>query len=186
MHRTELLSPAKDKNTAIEAINCGADAVYIGANAFGARQNAGNSLDDIQEVINYAHKFWAKVFVTVNTILTDKELDEAVDLVKKLDKIGADAVLVQDMGLLNRLIELENNSEISIPIHMSTQCDNRLLEKISFFNKLGVSRVVLARELSLEQIKKIHAGIKRSDFEVHKVKERADARMKRLVFPCSL
>ena len=154
--KTELLSPAKDKNTAKEAINCGADAVYIGATAFGARQNAGNSIEDIQETVNYAHKFWAKVFVTVNTILTDEELNDAVELIKTLDKIGVDAVLVQDMGLLNRLIELENNSEISVPIHMSTQCDNRLPEKISFFNKIGVSRVVLARELSLKQIKEIH------------------------------
>ena len=102
--KTELLSPAKDKQTAIEAINCGADAVYMGASSFGARRNAPNSLEDIQEVVNYAHKFWAKVFITVNTILTDSELDEAVEIVKKLDKIGVDAVIVQDMGLLKRLI----------------------------------------------------------------------------------
>ena len=97
--KTELLAPAKNKETAIEAINCGADAVYIGASCFGARQNAGNSLDDITDVVNYAHKFWAKVYVTVNTILTDIELDEAVKLVKKLDLIGVDAILIQDMGL---------------------------------------------------------------------------------------
>lgn len=153
--KTELLSPAKDKQTAIEAINCGADAVYMGASSFGARRNAPNSLEDIQEVVNYAHKFWAKVFITVNTILTDSELDEAVELVKKLDKIGVDAVIVQDMGLLKRLIELQD--EINLAVHMSTQCDNRDVEKVSFFNKLGVSRVVLARELSLEKIREIHA-----------------------------
>ena len=150
--KTELLAPAKDKQTAIEAINCGADAVYIGAHSFGARHNACNSLEDIKEIVNYAHKFWAKVFVTVNTILTDRELDDAVELVKKLDKIGVDAVLIQDMGLLLRLIELN----LPILIHASTQCDNRDIEKIAFFNKLGLSRVVLPRETSLEQIKQIH------------------------------
>ena len=160
--KTELLSPAKDKQTAIEAINCGADAVYMGASCFGARRNAPNSLDDIQEVVNYAHKFWAKVFITVNTILNDKELDEAVELVKKLDDIGVDAVIVQDMGLLNKLMELQNASQhngknsLNLAIHMSTQCDNRDVEKVSFFNELGVSRVVLARELSLEKIREIH------------------------------
>ena len=168
--KTELLSPAKDKQTAIEAINCGADAVYMGASSFGARRNAPNSLEDIQEVVNYAHKFWAKVFITVNTILTDSELDEAVELVKKLDKIGVDAVIVQDMGLLKRLMELQNaphpnpphngrehTGSLNLAVHMSTQCDNRDVEKVSFFNKLGVSRVVLARELSLEKIREIHA-----------------------------
>ncbi len=160
--KTELLSPAKDKQTAIEAINCGADAVYMGASCFGARRNAPNSLDDIQEVVNYAHKFWAKVFITVNTILNNKELDKAVKLVQKLDDIGVDAVIVQDMGLLNKLMELQNASQhngknsLNLAIHMSTQCDNRDVEKVSFFNELGVSRVVLARELSLEKIREIH------------------------------
>ena len=147
---TELLAPAKDKETAIAAIDCGADAVYMGASAFGARRNAPNSLEDIREVVGYAHKFWAKVFITINTILTDSELDEAVELVNKLDEIGVDAVIVQDMGLIEHL------KDAGIPIHMSTQCDNRTPEKVKFFNDLGVSRVVLARELSLKQIKEIH------------------------------
>lgn len=150
--KTELLAPAKDKLTAIEAINCGADAIYMGASSFGARKNAPNSLEEIQEVVNYAHKFWAKVFITVNTILSDAELNDAVELVKNLDKIGVDAIIVQDMGLLKRLMELDLN----LPIHMSTQCDNREVEKVSFFNKIGVDRVVLARELSLDKIKEIH------------------------------
>ena len=150
--KTELLAPAKNKETAFAAIDCGADAVYIGASSFGARQNACNSLDDIKEVVEYAHKFFAKVYVTVNTILTDEELVEAVELVKSLDKSGVDAVLIQDMGLLNKLIGFH----LSIPIHASTQCDNRTSEKVAFLNKIGLSRVVLARELSLEQIKKIH------------------------------
>lgn len=147
---TELLAPAKDKETAIAAIDCGADAVYMGASSFGARRNAPNSVDDIKEVVEYAHKFWAKVFITINTILTDSELDEAVQLVKKLDKIGVDAIIVQDMGLAERLMDA------GIPIHMSTQCDNREAEKVKFFNDIGASRVVLARELSLKQIKEIH------------------------------
>lgn len=152
VNKTELLAPAKDKETALAAIDCGADAVYMGAVAFGARRNAPNSIDDIKEVVNYAHKFWAKVFVTVNTILTDSELDKAVELVKELEEIGVDAVIVQDVGLLKRLIE----EGVGIQIHMSTQCDNRDVEKATFFNEVGVSRVVLARELSLEQIRKIH------------------------------
>ena len=153
MRLTELLSPAKDKETAIEAINAGADAIYMGASAFGARYSASNSIEDISEVVQYAHKFWAKVFVTVNTILTDEELNEAIELIKKLQEINVDAVIIQDMGLLKKIQE---DSSIKIPLHISTQCDNREKEKVSFFNKLGLSRVVLARELSLDKIKEIH------------------------------
>ena len=149
---TELLSPAKDKETAFRAIDCGADAVYMGASAFGARKNAQNSLEDIKEVVKYAHKFWVKVFITVNTILKDDEIEEAFTLVQELDKIGVDAIIIQDLGLLKKIID----AKLTIPVHMSTQCDNRTLEKVSFFNKIGVSRVVLARELSLGQIKEIH------------------------------
>lgn len=148
--KTELLSPAKDKETAFAAIDCGADAVYMGAAAFGARKNAPNSLDDIRDVVNYAHKFRVKVFITLNTILTDSELDEAVTLAGELDKIGVDALIVQDMGFLEKI------KTIGIPVHISTQADNRDLEKVSFFNNLGAARVVLARELSLKQIKEIH------------------------------
>lgn len=148
--KTELLSPAKDKETAFAAIDCGADAVYMGAAAFGARKNAPNSLADIRDVVNYAHKFRVKVFITLNTILTDSELDEAVTLAGELDKIGVDALIVQDMGFLEKI------KTIGIPVHISTQADNRDLEKVSFFNNLGVARVVLARELSLKQIKEIH------------------------------
>ena len=148
--KTELLSPAKDKETAFAAIDCGADAVYMGAAAFGARKNAPNSLEDIRDVVNYAHKFRVNVFITLNTILTDSELDEAVTLAGELDKIGVDALIVQDMGLLEKI------KTIGIPVHISTQADNRDLEKVSFFNNLGAARVVLARELSLKQIKEIH------------------------------
>jgi len=162
MSYTELLAPAKDKYTAFAAIDCGADAVYIGAGNFGARKNAPNSLEDIKEVVNYAHKFWAKVFITMNTILTDSELEEAVKLAKELDKIGVDAILVQDMGLLKRLGE---DVDFTTPLHMSTQCDNRSLDKINFFNKIGASRVVLARELSIDQIKNIHKENPRLELE---------------------
>ena len=130
IQKTELLAPAKDKQTAIEAINCGADAVYIGAPRFGARKNVPNSLEDIKDVINYAHKFWVKVFVTMNTILTDSELDEAVELAKKLTEIGVDALIIQDMGLLERLMK----ESLIAPIHIRTQCDNYLPEKVKFFN----------------------------------------------------
>ena len=133
--KTELLSPAKDKKTAFAAIDCGADAVYMGAAAFGARKNAPNSLDDIRDVVNYAHKFRVKVFITLNTILTDSELDEAVTLAGELDKIGVDAIIVQDMGLLEKI------KTIGIPVHISTQADNRDLEKVSFFNNLGAAEL---------------------------------------------
>ena len=152
MPKVELLSPAKDKETAFAAIDCGADAIYIGAPAFGARKAVPNSIEDIADVVKYAHKFWAKVYVTLNTILTDNELTTAVELVKELDSIGVDAIIIQDLGLLNKLIDLK----LGIHVHMSTQCDNYLPEKVKFFNDIGVSRVILARELSIEQIKNIH------------------------------
>ena len=155
MHRVELLAPAKDKETAIAAINCGADAVYIGAPSFGARRAAPNSLNDIKEVVEYAHKFNVKVHVTINTILTDYELEEAAELIRKLYDAGVDAIIVQDTGILKLAID---GKLPPIAIHASTQCDNRNLEKVTFFDNLGVSRVILARETSLDEIKKICAN----------------------------
>lgn len=152
MKRVELLAPAKDKETAIVAIECGADAVYIGAFKFGARQAVGNSLEDIKEVVDYAHKFYVKVHVTINTILTNDELLQAKKLICKLWEIGVDAIIVQDMGILKLAIDGEIPP---ILIHSSTQCDNRNLDKVKFFEELGVPRVILARELSVEQIKHI-------------------------------
>lgn len=152
MNKVELLAPAKDKETAFAAIDCGADAVYIGAPDFGARRSVPNSLEDIKEVVDYAHKFYARVHVTINTILTDEELEKAKDLIKNLYEIGVDAIIVQDMGILKLAIEGELPP---IPIHASTQCDNRTLERVKFFEQLGVSRVILARELSIEEIKNI-------------------------------
>ncbi len=152
---TELLSPAKNKKTAFSAINYGADAIYIGATAFGARKNAGNSIEDIEEIVNYAHKFYVRVYVTINTILDDKELLEAEKLIHQLYKIGVDAIIIQDMGIIELAIE---GKIPPIPIHMSTQCDNRTAEKISFFENIGAQRVILARELPIKQIEKLPSG----------------------------
>ncbi len=150
--KTELLAPAKDLETAKIAIDCGADAVYIGGPSFGARYKAGNSLDDLKELVEYAHKFYVKIYVTVNTIVTDIELEEVKTLIQQLYSIGVDALIVQDMGILKLSIDKEIPP---IPLHISTQCDNRDLEKVKFFEKLGIPRVVLARELSLKQIQEI-------------------------------
>jgi len=150
--KVELLAPAKDLETGIVAINSGADAVYIGAKSFGARHSAGNNLDDIKKLIDYAHLFNVKVHVTVNTILTDEELEQAKNLIEQLYKIGTDAIIVQDMGIINLAIE---GKIPPIPIHASTQCNNRTLEKVKFFENIGLSRVILARELSLEKIEEI-------------------------------
>ncbi len=161
--KTELLAPAKNKQTAFTAINCGADAIYIGASNFGARKNAPNSLDDIKDIVDYAHKFYVKVFVTLNTILTDDELLQAKELIHKLYEIGVDALIVQDFGIL----ELAKNGELPpIPLHASTQCNNRDFEKVDFFKELGLKRIILARELSLQQIEKITKTLKHTEIEV--------------------
>ena len=152
MKKVELLAPAKNLEVAIAAINCGADAVYIGAQNFGARKNAPNSLEDISYLVRYAHIFDVRVHVTVNTILSNNELDDAVKLINKLYDIGVDAVIIQDMGILKAAIDGKLSP---IELHMSTQCDNRTVEKIKFFDKMGLSRVILARELSLDEIGKI-------------------------------
>ena len=144
----ELLAPAKDKKTAFAAIDCGADAVYIGSPRFGARVNASNSLDDIKEVVEYAHRFRVKVYVTINTIMSDDELKEAVELIYQLYDTGVDALIVQDMGLLECKLP-------PIKLFASTQCHNSTLEKVKFLEKTGFSRVILARELSLEEIREI-------------------------------
>lgn len=144
----ELLAPAKDKQCAITAINSGADAVYIGYQKFGARKQAGNSLDDICEVVEYADKYRAKVHVTLNTIYKDDEIQDVVKVINELYKIGVSAVIVQDMGLL----------EFDLPpicLHASTQCNNDSLEKVKFLENTGFQRVILPREFSLAEIKNI-------------------------------
>ncbi len=142
----ELLSPARDADTAIAAIDHGADAVYIGADAFGARASACNSVDDIARVVEYAHPFGVKVYVTLNTILYDSELAEATSLVRSLYDIGVDALIVQDMGLLG--LDLP-----PIDLHASTQTDARTPDKIKFLARIGFSQIVLPREFSLEEIR---------------------------------
>ncbi|MBQ3819157.1 U32 family peptidase [bacterium] len=152
MKTVELLSPAKDKQTAVAAVNSGCDAIYIGAQSFGARKKAGNSLSDIKETVDYAHKFYVKVYVTINTIIRDDELQDVVKLINELYEANVDAIIIQDMAILQLALE---NKLPPILLHASTQCDNRTLEKIKFFENIGLSRVILARELSLEQIENI-------------------------------
>lgn len=150
--KTELLAPAKNIEIAKAAIDAGADAVYIGADNFGARVNAANSLDDIKDLVDYAHKFYVKIMVTVNTIIKDSEIKKVKTLIKNLYNIGVDALIIQDMAILKWAID---GDIPPIPLHISTQCDNRYPEKIDFFQRIGLSRVVLARELSINQIKDI-------------------------------
>lgn len=144
----ELLSPAKDLNCGIEAIKHGADAVYIGAPKFGARAAAGNSLEDIRELCEFAHLYGVRIYVTLNTILKDEELEEAERMIWDLWRAGADALIVQDMGITR--LDLP-----PIPLHASTQTDNRTPEKVRFLEAAGFTQVVLARELSLGEIRRI-------------------------------
>lgn len=147
----ELLSPARDLECGIAAVDHGADAVYIGAPKFGARAAAGNSLKDIAALIAYAHKYWARVYITLNTLLYDYELQEARALVVKLHDAGADALIFQDMALLE--LDLP-----PIPLFASTQTHNYDVEKIQFLERVGVQRVILARELSVKQVTAIRAA----------------------------
>lgn len=147
--KIEILAPAKNLYQGMAAINAGADAVYMGAHLFGARTNATNSVEDIAEMVKYAHLFKAKVLVTVNTILYDNELEPCRKLIWELYRIGVDAIIIQDMGLL----------EMDLPpiaIHASTQANNRDAAHVKFLADAGIKRVVLARELNLDQIREIH------------------------------
>lgn len=160
MRKLELLAPAKDLKCGIAAIDCGADAVYIGAARFGARQAVGNSIDDINELCEYAHKFGCKVYVTVNTIIYDNELEDTQKLLNELGRIGVDAILVQDMGITK--LQLPQN----VALHASTQTDNRSAEKVEWLARHNFDRVVLARELSLEEIRNIHRRVPQTELEV--------------------
>lgn len=157
--KIELLAPAKNVECGIEAINHGADAVYIGASRFGARAAAGNSLEDLERLVTHAHLFHARVYVTINTILKDEELNEAEKLIWKLYRLGVDALIVQDFALLSLNLP-------PIPLHASTQMDNRTAEKVRFLKELGYKQAVLARELSLEQIRRIHQEVPDMPLEV--------------------
>ncbi|HPT11032.1 MAG TPA: U32 family peptidase [Bacteroidales bacterium] len=146
----ELLSPARDIECGLAAINAGADAVYIGGPKFGAREDAGNSYEDIARLVKYAHLFRSRVYITLNTILFDHELEDAEKMAKRMYEIGADALIIQDMALLEMNLP-------PIPLHASTQTNNYDIEKIRFLSEAGFSRIVLARELSLEEIKKVRS-----------------------------
>ena len=147
----ELLAPAGGCDIGMAAINCGADAVYIGAPRFSARDAAGNTLADIEKLCAYAHRYWARVYAAVNTILTDAELEEARRLIWRLYEAGADAVIIQDAGLLE--VDLP-----PLPLFASTQMHNATAGKVAFLEKVGFSRIILARELSLQDIRTIRAG----------------------------
>lgn len=147
-----LLSPARDKQVAQAAIQAGADAIYIGAPAFGARQAAGNSLEDLAEVVRYAHTYGVQVLVTLNTLLREDEYPQAVQMAHDLYQIGVDALIIQDLHLLD--FDLP-----PIRLHASTQCDNRTPEHVAMLRDLGFKRVVLARELSIEEIRAIHEAV---------------------------
>ena len=145
----ELLAPAKNLECGIEAINHGADAVYIGAPRFGARAAAGNSIEDIKALVEHAHLYNVRIYVTVNTILYDEELPETEKMIWELYRAGVDALIIQDMGITRLNLP-------PIALHASTQMDNRTPEKVKFLSDIGFRQVVLARELSLDEIKKIH------------------------------
>ncbi|HRM83802.1 MAG TPA: peptidase U32 family protein, partial [Acidovorax temperans] len=151
-HQLELLSPARDTDIGIEAINHGADAVYIGGPAFGARASAGNDIRDIERLVKHAHRFNSRIFITLNTILRDDELEAARQMAWQVYEAGADALIIQDMGLL----------EIDLPpiqLHASTQTDIRTPEKARFLQDAGLSQIVLARELTVQQIAAVHKAL---------------------------
>lgn len=150
-HQLELLSPARDADIGIEAVNHGADAVYIGGPAFGARATAGNDIRDLERLIQHAHRFGSRIFITLNTILRDDELEDARKMAWQVYEAGADALIIQDMGLL----------ELDLPpiqLHASTQTDIRTPEKARFLQDAGLSQIVIARELDLRQIAAIRAA----------------------------
>lgn len=158
MRELELLAPAKNLECGLAAIDHGADAVYIGAQRFGARAAAGNSMEDIGRLCDYAHRFGAKVFVTCNTITYNEELDYMQRVIDQLAAIGTDALLVQDMSTLSMAHDMA--------LHASTQCDIRTAEKVRWLRGLGFARAVLARELSVDEIRAVHEAVPDMELEV--------------------
>ena len=152
MRKIELLAPAKNADVGIEAIRHGADAVYIGAPAFGARAAAGNTIADIARLADYGHQYGAKTIIALNTILSDQELAEAERMAWQLYEAGVDALIIQDLGLLQMHLP-------PVELHASTQTDNRTVEKVRLLHRLGMTRVVLARELSIAEIATIHQAV---------------------------
>ena len=170
MRQLELLAPARDTNIGIAAIDCGADAVYIAGPQFGARQAAGNDIGQIKTLCDYAHRFGVRIFVTLNTILYDDELEAAYRQMLAVQEAGADAVIVQDMAIIRMAANGigDFRSEFRLPLHASTQCAIRTPEQAVFLEKLGFSRLILERELSLEQIRAIRQAVScELEFFVH-------------------
>ena len=146
--KLELLAPAKDLKTGKAAVLAGADAVFIGGPQFGARAAAANSWEEIEELVKFAHQYYAKVYLPINTIFFDEEIPAVKTAVKKAYEIGVDAIIIQDMGIMEMDLP-------PIPIFASTQTHNYDVDQVKFLEAAGFARVILARELSLEQIKKI-------------------------------
>ena len=170
MRQLELLAPARDIQIGIAAIDCGADAVYIAGPQFGARQAAGNSVEDIRSLCAYAHKFGVKIFITLNTILYDSELEDAYRFMLEVQKAGADAIIVQDLSVVKMAREGFGGrfEPLNIPLHASTQCSIRTPEQAIFLESLGFSRLILERELSLDQIRAIRKAVScELEFFVH-------------------
>ena len=164
MTELELLAPARNADIGIAAIDCGADAVYIAGPAFGARQDAGNSMEDIRRLCEYAHKFGVRIFLTLNTILYDSEIPEARRILKEAAEAGVDAVIAQDLAVFEILRTAQNDMEA----HASTQCAIRTPEQARFYESLGASRIVLERQLSLDQIRAIREAVScEIEFFVH-------------------
>ena len=161
MRQLELLAPARDIQVGIAAIDCGADAVYIAGPQFGARQAAGNSIEDIRQLCLYAHRFGARIFVALNTILYDDELEAAYRQMLEVQEAGADALIIQDLAVVEMARCGIGNirEDIRIPLHASTQCAIRTPEQAAFLESLGFSRLILERELSLEQIRAIRDAV---------------------------
>ena len=162
LNTIELLAPAKNLECGMAAIEHGADAVYIGASRFGARQSAGNSVEDIGKLCEYAHRYGASVHVTINTIIYNDEFEETLALVRELVDVGVDAFLLQDMGLMSKVKEIVPDT---VALHASTQCDTRTWEKAQWLSQQGFDRVVLARELSAEEINDIHKRLPELELE---------------------
>ncbi|MDX9971565.1 MAG: U32 family peptidase [FCB group bacterium] len=154
----ELLAPAKDLECGRAAIDCGADALYVGADRYGAREAAGNSVEDIAALVEHAHRYWARVYVAINTLLFDDELEDAVQLIGELYAAGVDGIIIQDTGLLECALP-------PIPLIASTQMHNHTPEKVAFLDKVGLRRVILARELSLEEIRAIREAAPEVELE---------------------
>ena len=166
MNQLELLAPARDIQVGIAAIDCGADAVYIAGPRFGARHAAGNEVDRIRELCSYAHRFGTRIFVTLNTILYDNEVEDAFNMMMEVQDAGVDAIIIQDLAIIEMV--RRNPGKIHIPLHASTQCAIRTPEQAVFLENLGFSRLILERELSLEEIRKIREAVScELEFFVH-------------------